>query len=59
MGGKNPSYCKHCDERGTVRRKHGDTFVMEKCRKCDGTGFNRSTKTWHPKRTLQPKAREE
>ena len=42
MGRKNPSYCKHCDERGTVRVKRGDTFVMEKCRKCDGTGFKRS-----------------
>lgn len=55
MAGKNPSYCKHCDERGTVRVKRGGVFVMEKCRKCDGTGFKRSAKAWFPPLTAEEK----
>lgn len=51
MGAKHLSFCKHCDERGTVRVKRGGEFVMEKCRKCGGSGYVRAPRNDFSKQT--------
>lgn len=32
-----PAQCKECDGRGFTEHEHG--LVLEKCEKCDGTGW--------------------